>query len=216
MATQRSCSKLARLIGARQFSVSSAVRGQVVKPPLQIYGVEGRYAHALFSAASKKNALDKVEADIGKVKDLLKSEPLLTAYVNDPVVNKRDKQNVLEKILKERKFDELVINFFSSLAENSRLKKANGIFNAFSKLMSSHRGEVPCVITTAKTVEPGQLKDLTSALGGFIKKTESLKVETKVDPQLIGGMVVDIGEFHIDMSIASKVKKMTNNLRDAL
>ena len=52
----------------RQFSASSAVREKLAKPALQIYGIEGRYAHALYSAASKKNSLDKVEADIGKVK----------------------------------------------------------------------------------------------------------------------------------------------------
>lgn len=54
----------------RQFSASSAVRDKLAKPALQIYGIEGRYAHALYSAASKKNSLEKVEADVGKVKVL--------------------------------------------------------------------------------------------------------------------------------------------------
>eukprot|EP00493_Phyllostaurus_siculus_P017182 UN17445 len=82
--------------------------------------------------------------------------------------------------------------------------------------MSSHRGEVQCTITSAKPLEKAHIKDLTTALGGFIKKEETLKIDTKTDSSLIGGMVVDIGEYHIDMSIAAKVKKISNNLRDAL
>jgi len=216
MAAARNSVRLARQIGARQFSVSSAVRDELARPPLQLYGIEGRYAHALYSAAFKKKSLEKVEKDVSRMKELLQQDKLLSAFISDPVINKNHKQSVLDKALKEKKFDDLVVNMCSALAENSRLNVTPGILDAFSKLMRSHRGEVDCTITTAKAVEPGQLKDLTSALGGFVKKNETLKIETKTDASLIGGMVVDIGEYHIDMSIASKIKKITNKLHDAL
>merc|ERR1712141_29777 len=216
MAAARNSVRLARQIVARQFSVSSVVRDELAKPPLQLYGMDGRYAHALYSAAFKKKSLEKVEKDVDRMKELIKQDKLLSAFISDPVINKNHKKNVLDKALKENKFDDLIINMFGALAENSRLGTTPEILTAFSKLMRSHRGEVDCTITTAKAIESGQLKDLTAALGGFVKKNETLKIETKTDASLIGGMVVDIGEYHIDMSIASKVKKITNKLRDSL
>ena len=150
------------------------------------------------------------------MQDLIKQDKLLSAFISDPVINKNHKQNVLEKALKEKKFDELIVNMCNAHAENSRLGVTPDILSAFAKLIRSHIGEVDCTITAAKAMEPGQLKDLTAALGGFVKQNETLKIETKTDTSLIGGMVVDIGEYHIDLSIATKVKKITNKLRDAL
>merc|ERR1712221_39475 len=107
MAGVRASVQLLRQIGARQLSAGSSTE-KLIKPPLQIYGIEGRYAHALFSAASRKNQLEKVEGDLGKMKDLLNQDKLLSAYLMDPSINKKQKQGVLEKATKEKKISELV------------------------------------------------------------------------------------------------------------
>eukprot|EP00794_Sanderia_malayensis_P000616 gene616-1278_t len=215
MAALKQSLQLFRQIGVRRMS-NGASAEKLIKPALQVYGIEGRYAHALFSAASRKNQLSQVEGDLKKMKDLMTKDKLLTAFMMDPSINKMNKKNVLEKAFKDQKLNELVSNLFGALAENSRLAETEAIMGAFGKLMSSHRGEVQCTITSAKPLEQGHMKELTSALGGFIQKSETLKIDTKTDPSLIGGLVVDIGEYHIDMSIAAKVKKITKNLRDAI
>jgi len=105
---------------------------------------------------------------------------------------------------------------FGALAENGRLNRLNSVVGAFDKMMSAHRGEIQCVVTTAKTLDQAQLGELKGALQGFLKKGEVLQLETKVDPSLIGGMVVTIGDKYVDMSMATKLKLYTNVIKQAV
>jgi F-type H+-transporting ATPase subunit O len=122
----------------------------------------------------------------------------------------------LSKILQGQKYTSLTVNTFAALAENGRLNKVNGVLSSFSKIMSAHRGEVMCTVTSAKPLEQGHLKELKGALEAFLQKGETLQLETKVDPGLIGGMVVTIGDKYIDMSMATKIKTYTNLIRQAV
>ncbi|MRA76181.1 hypothetical protein GH890_32655, partial [Bacillus thuringiensis] len=66
---------------ARKFSSTSVVRGKLVTPPVPVFGIEGRYAHALYSAASKNNTLDSVEGELKRLQSLLKSDVKFASFV---------------------------------------------------------------------------------------------------------------------------------------
>jgi F-type H+-transporting ATPase subunit O len=102
------------------------------------------------------------------------------------------------------------------LAENGRLGRLQGIAKSFGEIMSAHRGEVSATVTTAKPLEAQQLKELTSVLQAFLKKGNSLQLETKVNPSLIGGMVVVLGDRYIDLSISSKLNTFSNIVKETL
>lgn len=102
------------------------------------------------------------------------------------------------------------------MAENGRLGRLQGVARAFAEIMSAHRGEVKAVVTTAKPLDAQQLKELSAVLQVFIKKGNTLQLDAKVDPALIGGMVVSLGDRYIDLSIASKLNAYSNIVKETL
>lgn len=200
----------------RRFSTSSAVHSKLISPPIHLFGIEGRYAHALYSAATKEKKLDTVEKDIRDIQGLLKTDVKLAEFMGNPTIKRNQKREILTTALTKKNYSNITVNFFGSLADNGRLNKLNSVVGAFDKLMSAHRGEVQCVVTTAKALDQAALSELKSALQGFLKKGEILQLETKVDPTLIGGMVVNIGDKYVDMSMATKLKLYTNIIKQAV
>ncbi|CAD5122547.1 DgyrCDS10962 [Dimorphilus gyrociliatus] len=199
----------------RQLS-STASRLQLVQAPVQVFGVEGRYAHALYSAAVKEKKLDSVDKDLKQLQKLLKDDAQFSEFVKNPSIQRLEKKNAMDQILQKLKVSSLTLNLFGALAENGRLPKANGVLSSFQKIMSAHRGEIVCSVTTAKALDKAELNDLEAALKGFLKKNQSLSLETNVDPSIIGGMIVNIGDKYIDMSMASKISTYTKLLKQAV
>ncbi|KAL2081639.1 hypothetical protein ACEWY4_023492 [Coilia grayii] len=198
----------------RYFS-SSVARpvAKLIKPPIQVYGVEGRYATALFSAASKQKNLDQVEQDLGRVASLIK-DPKMSSIVMNPHVKRSMKQAAFSDALGKAKVSPITINLINVLAENGRLTLTPDVISAFSKMMSAHRGEVTCSVTTAQPLDDANLAELKVALNGFLAKGETIKLETKCDPAILGGMIVSIGDKYVDMSTKTKVQKLTKLIRD--
>lgn len=120
----------------------------------------------------------------------------------------------MEKIAKSQKYCDVTSNFFYALVENGRLAKAGNVINTFAKIMSAHRGEVLCTVTTATALDAASQKDLNTALHGFVKKGQTLNIELKVDPSIMGGMVVNIGDKYVDMSTSTKIRKYTQVIKE--
>lgn len=196
----------------------SAAAGQegLVKPPVAVFGIEGRYAHALYSAASKKNSLDKVEQELNDFQKLVTGEQKLQDFLSNPTLRKEQKQSLIEAVMKKQNYSNITVNLFSALGENNRFNRIDGVVKTFNTIMSAHRGEVVCTITSAKQLNDKNMKALQTVLNDFVKQGETLKIEMKVDPSLLGGMVVEVGDKYIDMSTATKIKKMTEALREVV
>ncbi|XP_073473269.1 ATP synthase subunit O, mitochondrial [Aquarana catesbeiana] len=200
----------------RAFSTSvTRPVARLVRPPIQVYGLEGRYATALYSAASKEKKLDQVEKDLTRVLTLVK-EPKLSVIITNPHVKRSLKQKTIANLVTKEKFTPVTANFFNLLAENGRLNKTSDVINAFGKIMSAHRGEVLCSVTTSSPLDEASLTELKTALNSFLAKGESLKLETKTDPTILGGMLVSIGDKYIDMSTRTKIQKLTKIMRDTV
>ena len=192
------------------------VKGPSVKAPIQIFGLEGRYAHALYSAAvkSKKEAL--VEENLKSFSSLLKQNSQLQEFVNDPTLQRKEKQEKLNDILVKQNFDKLTVNFFELLTDNNRLPRFGGITGAYSQIMGASRGEVACTVTCVEKLDPASSKALETALKGFLAPNEVIKLDIKVDPSILGGLIVELKEKYIDMSTATKIRKLTNVLKQAI
>ena len=132
-------------------SLSTSVgRLQLVQPPVQVFGTEGRYATALFSAASKKKSLDAVEKDLKTFQATLKKDQRLADFLADPSIKRGLKAQGLASACDKLKMNELSKNLFLALAENGRFGVAEAVVNSFSTIMAAHRGEVVCEVVTAK------------------------------------------------------------------
>ncbi|KAG8518550.1 ATP synthase subunit O, mitochondrial [Galemys pyrenaicus] len=146
----------------------------------------GRYATALYSAASKQNKLEQVEKELVRVAQLLKEPKMATSILN-PHVKRSIKVKSLNDMTAKERFSPLTVNLINLLAENGRLNNTPAIISAFTTMMSVHRGEVPCTVTTAST-----------------------------DPSIMGGMIVRIGEKYVDMSAKTKIQKLSKVMRETV
>eukprot|EP00057_Strongylocentrotus_purpuratus_P033653 XP_792250.2 PREDICTED: ATP synthase subunit O, mitochondrial [Strongylocentrotus purpuratus] len=144
----------------------------------------------------------------------MKQSAVLSDFMKNPTINKKAKISVISDVLKGEKMADSTVNFFGMLAENGRLNKVKEIFVAWTKIMAAHKGEIICKVTTAKTLDASQQKQVQEALKAFIKKGESLQLNLTVDPTLIGGMIVEVGDKYVDMSTASKVRNLTNLIKE--
>ncbi|KAJ7320548.1 hypothetical protein JRQ81_020059 [Phrynocephalus forsythii] len=193
----------------RRFS-TSLVRpmSRLVQPPIQLYGLEGRYATALYSAAFKQKKLEQTEKELFRLLALMK-DPKLSAVVMNPHVKKAVKQKTVHDIMVKEKLSPIIVNFVNVLAENGRLPYTAGVISSFDKIMSAHRGEVICSVTTARPLDEANITELKSTLSGFLAKGEVLKLELKTDPTILGGMIVSIGDKYVDMSTRTKIQKLS-------
>merc|ERR1711977_78731 len=175
------------------------------KPPVPLYGLDGTYASALYTASAKQESLNDVSKGL---------ENLYNTF-------KTDKQQVvqeLQKTMAVQDKDNTIKNFLQTLAENNRLSVLEGVCEKFSTLMSAARGEVEMTITSAAPLENKMVKQLETAVSKsqYIGQGQKLKVVPKVDPEIRGGLIVEIGDRTIDPSVSAKMARMNKLLTETL
>lgn len=114
----------------------------MVKSPLQVFGLEGRYAQALYSAATKMKTLENVEKDLIKFQSSMKTDAKLRDFIRDPTYKRKIKSDALKFVGTELSMQPATTNLLQVLAENGRLNKLDNVIGAFRMIMAAHRGEV--------------------------------------------------------------------------
>ncbi|KAJ3086623.1 hypothetical protein HK100_008643, partial [Physocladia obscura] len=187
------------------------------KIPVTLHGIDGRYATALYSAASKKNALPTVEAELVKIGTFIDKDIRIQSFLETPIIDRATKKEGVAAILASGKYSELTNNLFQVLAENGRLDLSKKVISSFGTLMTAHRGEISVVVTSAKELDSRIQRQLGETLqkSNLIEKGQKLIISNKVDASIIGGLVIEIGDKTIDLSISSKVAKLDRLLQEA-
>lgn len=136
----------------------------VIKPPVQIFGLEGRYATALYSAATKLKQLESVEKELVQVQDALKKNNRLREAITSPIFNRGKLSVALQEFAAKANVSSATSNLLILLADNGRLKKLDNVINAFKTIMAAHRGEIVCEVTSARPLDSAQRKQLEDVL----------------------------------------------------
>lgn len=193
--------------------MASKIVSKLVKPPISLFGVEGRYVNALYSAASKSNKLDAVEGDLKKLTGLYKTDPKFKEFMVSPLVNPTQKTQIFETDLKKKlNLNDISVNLLSAMSENRRLKNLPEVERAFNLVMSAVRNELNLTVTSAKPLTDIKKKEIETSLKTFSNKKLLIVYET--DPSIIGGLIIDFnGEHYIDMSVKSKMRLYTESLQ---
>ena len=192
------------------------VAAKEVQVPKQLFGVHGTYATALFQAAGAAGNLEKVEADLKNFVGHVESNDAFRAFLSNPTIPRVSKKADIEAILAKGKFTPTTKAFFGTLAENGRLSDATKINDKYVELMNAHRGEVAAVVTSAEPLSKAQLKTLEKSCASFLQKGETIKLEARVDPDILGGLTLQVGDRFMDLSISSKINKMHNMLSESV
>jgi len=193
---------------------------QTVKPPVALFGVDGTYATALYTAAKKTSQLDAVAKTFTALGQLLQKDAKLGPVIASPTLNAADKQAVVHELLKNLPKDggKEVKNFLEVLAENNRLGVLPSVVEKFDQLVRADKGEVEIVVTSAVPLDQKLLQRIDAAVGssGVLAAGKKGKIINKVQSDIKGGLIVEVGDRTIDLSISNKIAKLNKLLSDSL
>ena len=168
--------------------------------------VPGRYASALFELAREQKQLPTVETDLGRFEALLNGSADLQRLVRSPAFSGNEQSKAITAVLAKANIGGLAGNFLSLLAKNRRLFAVSDMIKAFRAIAARERGEVTAEVTSAQPLSDAQTTALRDQLKTTVGKAVSL--QTKVDPSLLGGLIVKIGSRMIDSSLRTKLSML--------
>ena len=171
----------------------------------------GRYASALFDLASENGTVTAVESDLGQLETALAESSELAAVTTNPKVGRSDAQKALWGVSAILGVTELTQNFLGVLAQNRRLAELPKVIRAFRSSAAAQRGEVTAEVTSAHALTDTQLADLKARLTA--REGRTVKLSTKVEPDLLGGLVVTIGSKRIDAPIHTGLNSLSQAMK---
>ena len=166
-------------------------------------GVAERYASALFQLAKDEGKQVAVEQDLARFKALLDGSEDLTRMVRSPVFSADEQGHAIDAIAGKANISGLAANFLKVLARNRRLFATADIIKNYRIIAARARGEVSAEVASAHPLTDGQMQALKDQLKLTIGK--DITVQAKVDPSLLGGLIVKVGSRMIDNSLRTKL-----------
>ena len=173
-------------------------------------GLAGRYANAVFELAQDQKAIDAVSADLASLRRALETSPDLARLLRSPVFSAQDHAKALGAILEKMGAHALTTKFIQLLAQKRRLFVLTQIIAAYERLVAKSRGETEAEVTAARALSDGEIAELKSVLKSKLGKEP--RPQSKIDPTLLGGLIVKVGSRMIDTSLRTKL----DGLRSAM
>ncbi len=171
----------------------------------------GRYASALFDLAAEHGTVTSVEADLDRVEAALGESGDLAAMIRHPRVSRAAQATAIDGVAGVLGLTALTRNFMGVLANNRRLGDLPSIIRAFRAIAAAQRGEMTAEVTSAHALSDAQLAELKDRLTA--REGRTVKLSTKVDPELLGGLVVTIGSKRIDGSIRTRLNSLAQAMK---
>ena len=178
-----------------------------------VSGVSGRYATALFELARDQKSVDAVKADLDKFSSLLTESPDLLRLVRSPVFTADAQVKALDAVLVKAGITGIAANFLKVLTSNRRLFAVADVIKAFRALVAKFKGEATAEVVVAEPLSEKNLDALKTALKTVSGKDVDLNV--KVDPSIIGGLVVKLGSRMVDSSLRTKLNSIKHAMKEA-
>lgn len=166
----------------------------------------GRYATALFDLARQQGQLTAVESSLKTVSTAMGESADLSALVKSPLVGRDDAARAIAALVPVLGLDPLTANFLGVLAQNRRLGDLPAIIRAFRDLAARSRGETNAEVVSAHPLDDAQVDALKQQLRHRVGR--EVAIDLKVDPTLLGGLVVKIGSQMIDSSIKTRLNTL--------
>ena len=175
--------------------------------------ISQRYALALYDLSKEKNQTEELLSNMITFMKIFKSNKDLRNFVKNPTYSIESQKVVFDEILSLMNFNKLVKNFFSILIIKKRIFFLDQIIEEFLKLISIKRGEISGSLISSKEIDEKTILDIEREISTNIKR--SIKLKSKIDESLIGGVVIQIGSLMIDTSIKNKLQKYKKLMTEA-
>ena len=170
-------------------------------------GVAGRYASALFELADSSKALDQVAQDLTTFRNLVAESADLARLIASPVIGRALQGKALLAVLDAAGISGLTRNFVGTVAANGRARDLPAMASAFLAELARRRGETAATVTSAVPLSPAQLQQLSDALRSVLGSNK-VSIDARVEPDILGGLVVKVGSRLFDSSVRSKLQRL--------
>lgn len=179
-----------------------------------ISGMAGRYATALFELALDNKAVDSVKKDLDQFDALVAESADLNRLVRSPAFDADDQLKALSAVLAKADIKGLAANFLRVITTNRRLFAVHDMIRAFRALVAQHKGEVTAQVTVAEKLNDNNLEALESALKS-VTGGKDIDLDVKIDPTIIGGLIVKVGSRMVDSSLRTKLNSIKFAMKEA-
>ncbi|MBT3237897.1 MAG: F0F1 ATP synthase subunit delta [Rhodospirillaceae bacterium] len=169
-------------------------------------GLAGRYAIALFESAENDKQLDAISGDLDGLSSMIAESEDLRRLFASPAFSVEDKSKAVLAVAEAAGMQDLTRNFIGVVSENRRLADMDDIIESFRQMMARHRGEATVDVTSATELSDSQVKTLSEQLKKAVGS--SVTVNTVVEPELLGGLIVKVGSRMVDSSLRSKLQQL--------
>jgi len=177
-----------------------------------VSGVAERYAAALFDLADERRVLDEVASDLRELRAMLAGSADFARLVRSPILTRGEQGKAIAALAERAGFSPLVRDFLAVVARNRRLFAVPAMIEAYLAKLAERRGEVTAEVTAARPLSETQLARLSEQLRRSVGRRVS--VDARVDPGLIGGMIVKVGSRMVDGSLKSKLQRLQLAMKD--
>ncbi len=171
----------------------------------------GRYATALFDLARESKSIDSVAKSLASLQSALATSSDFAALTSSPLLTREATAKAVAAVARSMKLDGLTTRFLGVLAQNRRLAELGPVIRSFNALAASHRGEATAEVTSARPLAATQVTALKKQLRAKVGR--DVAVDLKVDPAILGGLVVKIGSQMIDSSIRTRLNTLANAMK---
>lgn len=165
-----------------------------------------RYAAALYALADQEKLLDKVAADLKDLGAMLDNSADLRRMVGSPAMTRRLQTNALNELAERAGFVRLTRNFLGVIAHHRRFNLLREVVRAFQAELARRRGEATAEVVSAIELSDKQSERLADALKAMAGA--KISVNVKVDPSILGGLVIRVGSTMIDSSLRTKLQRL--------
>lgn len=184
----------------------------MAKSGSSITAVAERYARSLYELAADAGQGPAVESDLARFESMLAESADLGRLIRSPVFSADEQSKAIGAVLEKAGVGGLTGNFLRVVAKNRRLFAVPAMIAAYRRIAADARGETSAEVTSAHALSPDQENELKAALKGVAGKDVSIAV--RVDPSLLGGLVVKMGSRQIDTSLKTKLASLKLALKE--
>ncbi|MDF1687859.1 MAG: F0F1 ATP synthase subunit delta [Parvibaculaceae bacterium] len=176
-------------------------------------GMAGRYATALIELAEAQGVLAQVETDLLELGTLLTTSGELNAFVSSPLYGADEQSAALSALLTKAGVQTLTSNFVGVIISNRRLAALGDIIKTFTQMMADRRGEISADVISSHPLSDLQTEQLKATIKAAVGR--DVQVNTTVDANLLGGVIVKVGSQMIDSSLRTKLNKLKFAMKEA-
>jgi len=168
------------------------------------------YAQALFNLAKQQNIVDEITEDVRGIGAAMSANPQLTAFFEAPMVTEEEKERAVDKIFTGR-VNMLTLQVLKSMGRRDRLMFSGGLVKAWEDLLARLANRVDVELVSAQALSPEAMERIKAAVGKALGKVPDFA--TRIDPTLLGGLKLRVGDTMIDASVETQLQKIKTQLQ---